>query len=243
MTRFFRNRELKPGDTIRLDDDESHHLLVVLRAGVGDRVVLVDGTGREWIAAVEKMEPNRAGLLVLELSRESARAPFALYLYPGLLKGKKLERVVRDAVELGVTGIAPCITERSISRHMSDTKKARLETIAREESRLARRGEAMSIFDPRDFSSAVKEAPGIKIFMWEEAACFLGDRLKEIGGPHEEVSVFTGPEGGFSPEEAVLAGEAGCIDAGLGDRILRAETAPGVVATIIQYTWGGFLRS
>lgn len=243
MTRFFRDRDLEPGDTVRLDDDESHHLAVVLRTDVGERVVLVDGSGREWTAVVEKVDRNRAELSVVELSRESAPAPFELYLYPGLLKGKKLERVVRDAAELGVTGVVPCVTERSISRHLSDAKKARLETVAREESRLARRGRAVTISDIVVFSHAVQTAPGVKLFVWEEATGFLGDRLEAIGGPQKKVSVFTGPEGGFSPEEAVLAGEAGCIDAGLGDRILRAETAPGVVATILQYVWGGFIRS
>lgn len=243
MTRFFRDRVLEPGDIVRLDDDESHHLTVVLRANMDDRVVLVDGTGREWIAAVEKVDRNRAELSVVELSRESAPAPFELYLYPGLLKGKKLERVVRDAAELGVSGVVPCVTERSISRHLSDAKKARLETVAREESRLARRGSAVTISDIVVFSRAVQTAPGVKLFVWEESAGFLGDRLEEIGGPQRKVSVFTGPEGGFSPEEAVQAEEAGCIEAGLGDRILRAETAPGVVATILQYVWGGFIRS
>jgi len=243
MTRFFHHRELEPEDTVRLDDDESHHLLVVLRAGVGDRVVLVDGAGREWIAVVERLMSNRAELLVVELSREPTGDLFDLYLYPGLLKGKKLERVVRDAAELGVTGVIPCATERSVSRYMSDAKKARLETVAREESRLARRNKTMAVFDTLDFSRAVKEAPGVKFFVWEEAIGFLGDRLDEIGGSHDTVSVFTGPEGGFSPEEAARAGEAGCVDVGLGDRILRAETAPGVVATIIQYAWGGFVRS
>ena len=243
MTRFFYDRKVEPGDTVRLDDEESYHLLVVLRAGAGDRVVLVDGTGREWIAVVEKRQSNRAHLLVVELSRESALALFDLYLYPGLLKGKKMERIVRDAVELGVTGIVPCVTERSISRYMRDAKKTRLETIAREESRLARRSRTMTVSDAVDFSRAVKTAPGVRFFVWEEATGFLGDHLEEIDGSYNKVSVFTGPEGGFSPAEAALAGEAGCLAAGLGDRILRAETAPGVVAAIIQYAWGGFVRS
>jgi 16S rRNA (uracil1498-N3)-methyltransferase len=242
MTRFFHDRELEPGDTVCLSEDESRHLLVALRAGVGDRVVLADGAGREWGAAVERTASGRAQLVVLELSREPTADPFELFLYPGLLKGKKLERVVRDAAELGVSAVVPCITERSISRRLSEAKKARLEAIAREESKLARRNRAMAVFDAVDFSSAVKTATGIKLFVWEEADRFLGDRLGEIGGPLGGVSVFTGPEGGFSPEEAVLAGDAGCITAGLGERILRAETAPGVTVTMIQYAWGGFDR-
>ncbi|MBN1882760.1 MAG: 16S rRNA (uracil(1498)-N(3))-methyltransferase [Deltaproteobacteria bacterium] len=243
MTRFFCDRELEPGDTVDLNDEESHHLLVVLRAGTGDRVLLADGAGREWTAVVEKRGSSRAHLTVEELSRESEMCPFELYLYPGLLKGKKLERVVRDAVELGVSAVVPCVTARSISRDMSDVKKTRLEAIAREESKLTRRNRAMAVLDVVDFTGAVRDAPGMKLFVWEEANDFLGDRLEEVGGPREKVSVFTGPEGGFSPEEAVLAGEAGCLAVSLGDRILRAETAPGVTVTMIQYAWGGFVRT
>jgi 16S rRNA (uracil1498-N3)-methyltransferase len=243
VRRFFHDRELAPGDVVVLDEDESRHLLVVLRAKDGDRVVLVDGVGREWIAVVQKEESSRAHLAVAELSRESSIGRFEIFLYPGLLKGKKLERVVRDAAELGVTGVVPCVTERCISRRLSDTKRARLEAIAREESKLARRNRAMSVGDAVDFPDAVEAAPGTKLFLWEEAKDLLGNRLGEIGGPTDGVSIFTGPEGGFSPDEAARAEEGGCIAVGLGDRILRAETAPGVTVAIIQYAWGGFARS
>jgi len=243
MTRYFHDRELESGDTLVLNDEESRHLLVVLRADAGRRVVVVDRAGREWIAAVEKREANRAHLLVVELLREPATIPYELYLYPGLMKGKKLERVVRDAAELGVTEVIPCITERSIPRHMSDAKMTRIEAIVREESKLARRNRAMTLSVPLELSLAVQNAPGVKLFLWEEATCFLGVRLEEIGGVAERVSVFTGPEGGFSPGEAAMAVETGCITAHLGDRILRAETAPGVAVTIMQYAWGGFVRS
>lgn|GEM_PF-1483379 len=243
MRRFFHDRELVPGDVVVLGEDESRHLLVVLRAKDGDRAVLIDGVGREWIAAVRKTESNRAHLVVKELSRESTVGRFEMFLYPGLLKGKKLERVVRDAAELGVTGVVPCVTERSVSRGLSDAKRSRLEAIAREESKLSRRNRVMSVAHPLDFPDAVEAASGIKLFVWEEAADFLGDRLDEIGGPTAMVSIFTGPEGGFSSNEAARAEEAGCIAVGLGDLILRAEAAPGVTVAIIQYAWGGFTRS
>lgn len=49
--------------------------------------------------------------------------------------------------------------------------------------------------------------------------------LSRLGGA-ETIGLITGSEGGFSPEEAAAAREAGCVQIGLGPRILRCETAP-----------------
>jgi 16S rRNA (uracil1498-N3)-methyltransferase len=51
------------------------------------------------------------------------------------------------------------------------------------------------------------------------------------------IAVFVGSEGGFSPEEAAAAQEAGAISVSLGSRILRCETAPLFAVSCIAYTY------
>ncbi len=75
-----------------------------------------------------------------------------------------------------------------------------------------------------------------KIFLWEKERT---RSLKEaLVHPSPSIYALVGPEGGFSEEEALQAQEAGFRPIRLGPRILRAETAGIVVASLLQYLWG-----
>jgi 16S rRNA (uracil1498-N3)-methyltransferase len=76
------------------------------------------------------------------------------------------------------------------------------------------------------------------VIFWEDEARGVGEVLRAQKDRPAAVSIFTGPEGGFSEAEVALARGAGLIAAGLGRRILRAQTAPLVAAAIVQYEWG-----
>jgi len=85
----------------------------------------------------------------------------------------------------------------------------------------------------------VETAPGLRLFSWEEAGGLgLGEALQAEPYPPGAVSLFIGPEGGFTPEEAALAAGLGAKVVSLGSRILRAETAAIVSITIAMETLG-----
>ena len=87
------------------------------------------------------------------------------------------------------------------------------------------------------FSAAVGEAAraDLPLFCYEGGGETPTVPLPELmKGTPRTVSVMIGPEGGFEPEEAVMAVEAGMKAAGLGRRILRTETAaPFVLAALV----------
>src|SRR5262245_30999358 len=100
MHRFFAPA-LDPGDeTVALPRDEAEHLLRVLRLGVGDAVTVFDGRGHEFLAKVASA--TRRDVTVQLVSRlEPATEPtVALTLAQAVLKGEKMDDVVRDAVML-----------------------------------------------------------------------------------------------------------------------------------------------
>jgi len=50
--------------------------------------------------------------------------------------------------------------------------------------------------------------------------------------------LMLGPEGGFTGQEIEMAENSGFVVAGLGPRILRAETATLAACAIVQYLFG-----
>src|SRR5467141_1391123 len=113
LSRFFAP-SLDPGDeTVTLPRDESVHLTRVMRLGVGDSVAVFDGRGHEFLARVVGFE--RRDVRVQLLSRvEAAKEPAVpITLAQSVLKGDKMDEVVRDAVMLGVAAIQPIVTART----------------------------------------------------------------------------------------------------------------------------------
>jgi 16S rRNA (uracil1498-N3)-methyltransferase len=101
------------------------------------------------------------------------------------------------------------------------------------------------VADPLSFAAmlAAGADASLRLFFWEDAAG--GGRISAADGglepgtdPPESVFAALGPEGGFSDAEADAAREAGFAVAGLGPRILRAETATVAACALLQARFG-----
>ena len=199
---------------------------------------VVDDDGSEFSATICNIHANGVVLKIIKKLAPREQSPLSIHLYVGLLKGKKMERVVTDAVELGVSSITPFISSRTVPTKIGDERLLRLRKISKEQSRLSMRTVIPEVFPHVSYSAAVAGAKGEKMIFFErENGGFPEEKI--VGKPLSHVvSLFTGPEGGFSDEEIELAANSGFCVVGLGGRILRAETAPGVAVAIIQYKWG-----
>jgi 16S rRNA (uracil1498-N3)-methyltransferase len=90
------------------------------------------------------------------------------------------------------------------------------------------------------FDDAVRTAPGLKILPWEEErASRLGHYLRSLPSRPKTVSVFIGPEGGYTVEEIVVARDAGAALVTLGRRVMRSETAAVIACGIILHELDG----
>lgn len=217
-----------------LDLAEIHHQLqVVLRLAAGEQIVLLDGEGRAFLAEITSLTRKAAtGHLLAELPTPAEPA-VEVTLYQCTLKADKFEWVLQKGTELGVSRFVPVISQRAIVRPAAAVLKKyeRWQAILREAAEQCGRGRIPTLAPPLDWSAAITQAPGLRLFAWEETATesstikqTLHDYANKTG-PIKGVCLLIGPEGGIAAPEAAEAVSAGWQTISLGPRILRAETA------------------
>ncbi len=165
----------------------------------------------------------------------------------GIAKGEKMDRIVRHCVELGVSSIAPVVTERTVVRvdaSRGAEKAARWERIARAAAEQSRAATAPRVLEPVPLAGVgdlLAEQDAV-VVVWEEASGRgVAAALRVAGaGPGARVALVVGPEGGLSPSEVSALVRGGAVTATLGPRILRTETAA-VVAVALAMEALGFL--
>ncbi len=219
ITRIFVDSVLEPGVTLRLPDEEARHVLKVLRGRSGDAFEIVDASRRLFAAELR----GREEAAVLETLCAPEDEVVEVSLYQAVPKGGRMDLLVEKSTEVGVTSIVPLLTERGVVRPR-DGKVGRWRRVAEAAARQSLRLHVPDVLDPVSFPAAAQKVG--------EAGVLLHNA---VGLPHLEgvagapVSLFVGPEGGWSEEEIRLAGEAGLAFAQLGPYRLRSETA-GIVA-------------
>lgn len=233
------------GETVEIAGDDAHYLLRVLRLRPGGRFVLFGDGAAERVAAVTEILGSDRLVARIEESREHpSESPLRLALAVGLAKGAKLDLIVEKTTELGVTEILPFEGARSVVKldaRRAGERAERWRRIAREAARQSRRNVVPAIADPGDLGSVLARGTEFdrRILYWEEA--------ERVEGPESEdaprsVLLITGPEGGFTPEEAEAARRAGFEIRTLGPRVLRAETAAIVAVALAEARWGDLAR-
>jgi 16S rRNA (uracil1498-N3)-methyltransferase len=220
--RFFVETPIR-GDRATLTGPEAHHLLHVMRAGPGDRVVLFDGSGAEFSAVVEALGRDRVELHVVgreEVDRESSRQ---IVLGVALPKGQRQKYLVEKAVELGVQCLRPLRTERAVAQPDAGALD-RLRRTVIEASKQCGRNRMMEIAVPQawpDFVEATRHETHRLLAHLAPGESPV-DSYESLGA---KIILAVGPEGGWTDDEAALAVSAGWHTISLGRRILRVETA------------------
>ena len=233
LKRFFVD---KIEELVELCGEEFEHAKNVLRLGVGDEVILLDNSGKEYTAVIATLEKKK---MTLNVVREEVgeREPNAdVYLLFGYLKNAdKNEFIVQKAVELGVKKIGVFSSEFS-SAYMNGNKLERLNKVSKEAAKQCLRATAPEIVYFDKFENALASAKGYenKIFACE----FATESKCDLEGLSGSVAVVIGSEGGFSRAEEILANENGFASVTLGKRILRAETAAVALTSVVMFHLG-----
>ena len=240
MPRFFISKDNISDGALFIEGDDARHIARSLRMAVGDEITASDGEGTEYTATLTRIRDERVDAEIT-LSRPSpSESKVKITLYMAYPKGDKLETVVQKAVELGAYRIVPFESSRCIKRPSSDkaeNKRQRFARIALEAAKQCGRGIVPEVSLPLSFKEAIKQASEaeLALFCYEDES---GKSIKDVlesTGCVSSVSVMVGSEGGFSPEEARVATDAGMVSVGLGPRILRCETAPDYALSAISY--------
>ncbi len=217
------------GARVELDSLQRRHLIDVLRQPSGAEVEVFDGEGGVCRGVLEQ---DADGWWLLLGPKTERAETGSVWLACALLKGRKLDEVIRMVTEIGVSGIAPFVAERSVSRPDVGRAAQRLErwrTIATQAARQANRTRIPEVAELQTFEQLLERPPvGTGVLLHERAQAPLTDVLTGLGGAARYVLV--GPEGGFSPAEVTSAERSGLLVAGLGLPVLQAPTASVVAA-------------
>ncbi len=232
--RFFCEQPITT-ETVELSESEAHHVIHVMRAKVGDEVMLFDGTGVECAATIARIGRRDVELRVQSRSLVDRELPFDVVLAVALPRGDRQEWLVQKAVELGVTRLVPWHTQRSVARPKAKSLERLRRTVV-EASKQCGRNRLMDIAEPCDYESVLPQAEQRRSLLAHVGAAVgphsaLNELPREISASGIQFGI--GPEGGFTDQEAELAAAAGWQLVDLGPRILRTETAAVVLAAYV----------
>ncbi len=231
---------------ILLTTGQQHYLSRVLRLQKGDHFIAMDGQGQWWMAVLGEVTAE-----ILEPLSVQTELPVSITLLVALPKGNGFDEVVRYCTELGVSCIAPVMSDRTLL-HPSPQKLERWRRIATEASEQSERQIVPTILDPVPFStglSSVVETHGCAPVLGnsslgnQQYICVargdsphlkdcLKDCLNDKG--QQTIVIAIGPEGGWTSSEVEQAIAVGFQTVSLGRRILRAVTAPIVALSIVM---------
>jgi 16S rRNA (uracil1498-N3)-methyltransferase len=230
------------GDTAVLAGPEAHHLVHVKRAKPGVRVTLFDGGGAEFAAEIRTIRRDEVVLAVLERREIDRESPIELTLAVSLPKGDRQKWLVEKCTELGVSGVVPIVTTRSVAQP-GPQAASRLVRAVIEASKQCGRNRLMVIHDAQNWADfavspvARDRSNVLRLIAHPGGGKFSLDLLG--AGPPDRVLLAVGPEGGFTPEEVELALAAGWIAIDLGPRILRIETAAVLLSGLVTLSGSG----
>ncbi len=255
--RLFVQADLSPGESLTLDEAQTHYLRAVLRLGPGDKLALINGRDGEALAVVEKLD-KRSGLARIEkLTRPFAPEP-DLWLCFVPIKRARLDMMVEKATELGASRLIPTLTRRTNAGRVTTE---RLRAIAQEATEQCERLTLPDVAEAIQLTKLLADWPHDRVLLMADEAGDAPDALSALSGLPEGVklAVLIGPEGGFDPSErdalkalaigeeprhgeaevnaVSLPGPEGSgfvLRVSLGPRILRADTAAMALLALVQ---------
>ena len=247
LPRFLADAIDSAAATAHLGADETRHLTQVLRLGAGDEVAVFDGMGSEFHARVDRVARDGADLRLITPLASAPEPSVQLTLAQAVLKGDKMDDVVRDATMMGVSVIVPLITDHTVAHVRPGTAPERWTRIAIASAKQCRRAVVPRI-DPavhfRDW--LVTDQSSLQILLTEPSVADAGKPgLSRFPGSAEKpglsqlsATLGVGPEGGWSAAEVTAAMSAGFKTLTLGRRTLRADAVAIVAIGVLQYEWG-----
>ncbi|MGF1539918.1 MAG: 16S rRNA (uracil(1498)-N(3))-methyltransferase [Pleurocapsa sp.] len=230
MYRLVIKPDQKQDNFIDLNPEQQHYLFRVLRLGKGDRFIALDGLGMSWIAEIEGLSAK-----ICQEIDISTELPARVTLISALPKGSSYEEIIRCCTELGVSNFVPVISDRTILKPSSN-KVQRWRKIATEAAEQSERQIVPVVSEPIAFDCAIAGMTPIS----DKYICLARGNFPSLGNcltirqsQEREIIIATGCEGGWTEREINRAIALNYRPVSLGNRILRAVTAPIVALSLI----------
>lgn len=237
MPRFFSD-DIN-GNTAIISGSDAVHIGRSLRMRIGDELIICSG-GVEFQTIIQSISDSQVICSIKSSCPSAAEPNIKLTLFQAMPKSDKLDLIIQKAVELGAIRICPVITSRCVSRpdkKSFDKKLLRYRKIALEAAKQSGRGIIPVVSDIIDINECIEAMSkmDLPLICYEKG----GKNLQDVGlKSNSTVGLFIGSEGGFEQAEVDRCTDRGIIPIGLGNRILRCETAPISAISIIMNLTG-----
>jgi 16S rRNA (uracil1498-N3)-methyltransferase len=222
----------------------------VLRLQPNDEITLFNGQGGEFKAVILHMGRSDVSVRVGEANKIERELNIRVHLWSGITANERMDWLLEKATELGATTLLPITAERSVLKlkgDRADKKLAHWQAIAVASSEQCGRNRVLQVGSPATLSQAIAQLsePALQAARWvlslapgtrslQEMMQALNTSKDESSSKASEIILLSGPEGGLSPAEEAQAIAAGFVPVSLGNRVLRAETAPVAVLSALS---------
>lgn len=224
-------------DKLNLYDSDYHHIKNVMRMKKNDLIKVVYNK-TVYTCKISEISP-KVSFEIIEKEEKTDTKKKILLAFP-LLKEQKLDYLLQKSTEVGIDEFIPIIMSRSIIKY--DTKKddkkiTRWNKIVKEASEQSNRFEIPKINSVISIKELIKYDADLKILFTLNEKSKNIKKILEKNNKCDKILIVTGPEGGFTTEEEKLLISNGFLSCTLGSNVLRSETAPVVIASMINYEY------
>ncbi|MGA9854010.1 MAG: 16S rRNA (uracil(1498)-N(3))-methyltransferase [Gammaproteobacteria bacterium] len=238
--RIYHPAPLRDQHQVELSPAATKHLSTVLRLKTGAPLVLFDGSGFEFEAVLEKTDKKHALVSIARMHGPAVESPLRVALAQGISRGERMDYTVQKVVELGVTGIIPLLTARSVVRLDDKTmlrKQQHWQQVVISACEQSGRVHLPLVQPPVSLGAflAARQPAHLKLLLDPPADMTVSRLPKPL---KNDVLLLVGPEGGLDDAERAAAKRAGFLCMQLGPRTLRTETAALVALSLLQARWG-----
>lgn len=239
MQRYFIDGNLEELTKISVSDNQKKHMERVMRYHNGDEVICIDHFSNVYLCQIADI--HQGILEKKEMLKEDHELDVKVTLIYGLPKNDKFEFVLQKATELGVSRIVPFLSKRSVIKTDKKTfqkKYERYQRILTEASEQSYRLKVPTLA-PLISLHEIKDYLSDRNLVAYEEASKKGEKSRlysTLMSNYHSITIIVGPEGGFDQSEIDVMKSFGIQECSLGKRILRSETAPLYMLSVIGYT-------
>jgi len=240
ISRFYQAGTIKVSEELTLSPENHRHAVKVLRLKLEESLILFNGKGGEYLATLSAFDKRTSQVFIQSFININRESPLKITLALATIKPDKMDFAIQKAVELGVSTIQPVVCKRSVINIKANRLKKKMqhwEGVILSACEQSGRTTIPQIKEPIRLNKALNNySDGVIITMLPTA----NDKLATLRSldVSKGVTLFIGPEGGFTDDEEQLMSQHSLNDISFGSRILRAETATIAGITACQLQWG-----
>lgn len=243
MYKFFVTEEQIENNKINIVGEDVNHIKNVLRLQINEEIEICSiNNSTNYLCKILQLTNKNIECKIIKSVESNRESQVYLHIFQGLPKSEKMEMIIQKTTEIGVSEITPIVMERCIVKLDNKSKEKKLtrwKKIAEVAAKQSKRDKIPIINDPINIEciyEKVKNYDIVLVAYENEQVNTIKNELRNISKKNRmNIAVIIGPEGGIDKEEIKILKEQGMHLVSLGKRILRTETAPIVLSSIIMY--------